>query len=203
MPVITRSRRAQQEAARCLSTIQIPANGYDMSRLSDGTILQVTTSDTGEGKHWRWTYSETAPKSNPSLLEGTLATEESSQCDNIVTPVSSMPFLPPSIHAPRRREKHHSKPANAHRLVRPPLAPDSTIPWGMDLDKALRDSPTARFGHQAVGPHGTWLVDDEGEYMVTPTSGSSALALQHFSQSQEGAINKSTTSKGVNDEALD
>ncbi len=77
------------------------------------------------------------------------------------------------------------------------------MPWEMGLDMALRDSPTARFGHQVVGPHGTWLVDDEGEYIVTPASESPASALQHFSQSQAGAINKSTTSNGVNDEALD
>ena len=193
MPVTTRNQRARQEAAACLSTVQIPADGHDTSELLDETPVQDTTSDTGEG-----IYSETAAGSNPSLL----ATEQSSQCDNVVTPVSSMPFLPPSIHAPRRRAKHHSKPADAHRLVRPPLAPENTMPWEMDLEKVLSNSSTARVGSRALGPHGTWLVDEEGNCIITPASESSALSSQRSNRSQEWAINESTTSNG-NDETMD
>jgi hypothetical protein len=170
MPVTTRSRRVQQEAAPCPLTLQMPSNRDGASTLPDGTIVRVTTSDTGEGKHWRWVYSETGDngsKSNPPPPESTVTFEEFPQCDSLVTPVSSMPLLPPSIqHA--RRERHYPRPADAPKLIHRHLAPDSTIPWETDLDSVTRDSPTAKFGRLAMGPEGTWLVDDEGNYIVMP-----------------------------------
>lgn len=175
MPATTRSQRAQQETASFPLTLQMPSNRRDASVLSaaDGTIVRVTASDTGEGKHWHWIYSETGDvgsKSNPPSPES----------NSLVTPVSSMPLLSPSLqHAPRRPEKHHPRLADAPELVHRPLAPDSTIPW------VAPDSPTAKFGRISVGPAGTWLVDDEGNYIVTPVSKSPSL--RYASQDQEGS----------------
>ena len=174
MPATTRSQRAQQEAASCPLTLQMPANGHGTSALSDGTIVRVTASDTGEGRHWRWVYSETGDagsKSNPPSPES----------NSLVTPVSSMPLMSPSLqHAPRRREKHYPRLTDADTLVHRQLAQDSTIPW------VIRDSPTAKFGRISMGPAGTWLVDDEGNYIVTPVPKSPSL--RYASQDQEGSI---------------
>ena len=179
MPATTRSQRAQQEAASSALTLQMPSNSHGTSALSDGTIVRVTASDTGEGKHWRWVYSETGDvgsKSNPPSPES----------NSLVTPVSSMPLLSPSLqHAPRRREKHHPQLADAPELIHRQFAPDSAIL------SAIHDSPTAKFGRISMGPAGTWLVDDEGKYIVIP--GPKSPSLRYASQDQEGSMNGMNT----------
>ncbi|KAK2465082.1 hypothetical protein APHAL10511_002890 [Amanita phalloides] len=195
MPVTTRSQRARQNQDKPDSLTIITSGGQNKRTLRDGTVVRITTSDTGKGKHWRWIYPEmdesAQSKSSPSPPTCSDDTDELAQQGGFITPVSTMQTLSPSIQcAPRRREKHHPRPPDAVEGARRPLASDNTIPWERDLNKT--ESPGREPVRQALGPHGTWLVNDEGNCAVTPirTSPSVARVTENEEGSRNGLVNR-------------
>ncbi|KAF8621773.1 hypothetical protein AX15_007509 [Amanita polypyramis BW_CC] len=172
MPATPRHRRRQRNEYKSWPSACKKLE-YEIRRLTDGSTVHVTASGTGIGTHWRWIYTETdeaeAPVTSAPSSLSTKGAGQYPQSSRFITPVPSIQQIPPSIlNAPRRREKRHPKPAGAPTPARQPVVPENTIPWEKDLEAQKHGPSGARPERRALGPHGTWLVDEGGNCIIIP-----------------------------------
>ena len=188
MPATSRRQRARRNEVTYSSPTVKKSRAHSRRVLPDGSVVHVTASNTGKGKHWRWVYPETdeiaASMTGTSSSTSTESVKDYTQGGRFVTPISSVQRISPSIqNAPRRREKHHPRPTSAPTPVQRLVAPENTIPWEKELETPKHGSSSVCPGRPALGPHGTWLVDDEGNYIVIPVERSSQV--HHVNESKK------------------
>ncbi|KIL56926.1 hypothetical protein M378DRAFT_172291 [Amanita muscaria Koide BX008] len=190
MPVRTRRQRAQAPSHSDLShplssaPTNVSSSNREERHLADGTIVNVTVSATGKGKHWRWVYPEGDSSGNTSAALPVLAPDLAyptpppstnaahPQHGKLITPASSMQqIIQASIqNAPRKPEKHLPRAEGAPLVQKRPLRAEDTIAWENELKVSSKKRYWPKVGPtgQALGPYGTWLMNDAGEYIVYP-----------------------------------